>query len=437
MPRRFDGDKYEESVASPAPCDWNLLMWSVAVALVVGTTHPDWRTWAQPSPIEAASQFHSPLEHSLPIPRRVGDSNAAAREGIRHSLRRSLQADRMRDERYSEWMAKLSLADALQLYSEVLTQLAIKSPDAVEVSALFSEGAVEFERATFDERFRTARLSGLSVDFVRSEVRRVVLAGKVRSVAEARSELRELVVRFVTMAPRADGVAITMQFVDGACAAIDEWTMIRPPELAIDDRETITSIMLADREIGYLRVLSFRESTVSEFNQAVIMLVHQGAKSLIVDLRGNSGGLLKAGIELSQRLLPHGEILRTVGRDPAFDGRIVSSDSGFLSLPIPLVVLIDSKTMSTAEIVAMAIQSNGRGRLVGMPTHGKGRVQTAVELKAGAKAVLIVTVATLTDPTGRSLAGRPVSPDLRNPDPDQQLKAAIAEAKSSIHMRLP
>lgn len=412
-------------------------MWSVALALVVGSANPELRTWVKASQFEAAGQYHSAFELYRAIPRRSGELNAVVREGIRRCQRRSLQAERIRDERYSEWMAKLSLADALQLYSDVLSQLAVKSPDAIPVSSLFAEGAIEFERATWDERFRTMRLSGLSVDFVRSEVRRVVLAGKVRSVAEARSELRELVVRFVTMSPRADGVAMTMHFVEGACAAIDEWTMIRPPELAVTESETITGIVLADPDVGYLRVLSFRESTVDEFNRAVMMLVNQGAKSLVVDLRGNPGGVLKAGIELSRRLLPNGEILRTVSRDPAFHGRIVSSDSGFLALPIPLVVLVDSKTISTAEIVAMAIQSNGRGRLVGMPTHGKGRVQTAVELKAGAKAVLIVTVATLSDPTGRTLADRPISPDLREPDPDLQLKAAIAEAKSTIMMRLP
>ena len=183
--------------------------------------------------------------------------------------------------------------------------------------------------------------------------------------------------------------------------------------------------------IGYVRVATFRDTTARELDEAVFTLQKQGMRSLVLDLRGNVGGAFTAGVEMSQRFLPTGIIVSTQGQVPEFDGRVFSSDAGMAAWEFPVALLVDTKTMSAAEIVAVSLKEHNRATLVGLPTFGKGAVQYPVRLQPtpgapeGKGGMLILTVATVHGPRGGAINGSGVVPHILEPDPIRQLELAV------------
>ncbi len=195
--------------------------------------------------------------------------------------------------------------------------------------------------------------------------------------------------------------------------------------------------MLNPRDgVGYLKVGEFRESTSRELDEAVFRLKAQGLRALVIDFRGNAGGLFTAGIEVAQRFLPAGIIVTTRGQSPEFAGRVFSSDSGMSAFDVPVVLLIDTRTMSAAEAVAAAWKDHSRATLVGLPTFGKGVIQSPIRLTAAdgpdgsphRSGVLILTVASMFGPRGGAINGAGVTPHVLEADPNRQLDAALAKA---------
>jgi carboxyl-terminal processing protease len=138
-------------------------------------------------------------------------------------------------------------------------------------------------------------------------------------------------------------------------------------------------------------------------------------KSLIVDLRGNPGGLLTTCVEISDRFLPCGTIVSTRGR--LNTDNMVEEANYSRTWSVPLVVLVDGDSASASEIFAAAIQDNKRGVVVGTKTYGKGSVQTHFPLNA-VSGDLRLTTALFYSPNGRKMAGEGVTPDVEVVDRD-------------------
>ena len=131
---------------------------------------------------------------------------------------------------------------------------------------------------------------------------------------------------------------------------------------------------------------------------------------MILDLRGNPGGLLTAAISISDRFLPSGTIVSTKGRTAADNTKETAQYAQ--TWKVPLVVLIDRNSASASEILAAAIQENGRGVIVGERSYGKGTVQTLFPLQS-APAGLRLTTAKFYSPDGREMSGAGVTPDVK------------------------
>lgn len=193
--------------------------------------------------------------------------------------------------------------------------------------------------------------------------------------------------------------------------------------------------------IGYVRVTSFREDTPRELDEQVLQLRRRGMRGLVLDLRGNPGGLFPAAVDVAQRFLPGGILAAAQGQSPEFAGRVFSSTAGPAAWTFPVVVLVDTRTMSAAEVVAAALKeggAGGRAKLIGSPTFGKGVVQSSVRLNRtdaadGTGGVLVLTVATLTGPGGNALNGG-VIPHVVEADPARQLDRAVRRLNVLIHM---
>lgn len=197
------------------------------------------------------------------------------------------------------------------------------------------------------------------------------------------------------------------------------------------------SILSPKDGIGYIRLAGLREPTPDDVDLAILELRNQGMRALILDLRGNTGGRFSAGVQLAQRFIPSGIIATTQGQAAEFANRVFSSDSGMAALDIPLVLLIDTKTMSAAEIVAGALKDHGRATLVGMPTFGKGAILYPFPLRGTnddplsvrpRSGVLIMTIAKAFSPRGTAINGVGVTPHLVESDPQRQLGAALEQA---------
>jgi len=164
---------------------------------------------------------------------------------------------------------------------------------------------------------------------------------------------------------------------------------------------SVSRIAVLEREVGYFLITAFSDSTALEVASAVDSLFRSGAKSLIVDLRGNPGGVLRQGVAVADLFLDPGQrIVSTRGRLPATNATYV--DERPQRWPgRPIVVLVNGNTASAAEIVAGALQDHDRAVVVGRATYGKGSAQAVLQLVDGGG--LKLTNARWYTPSGRSI----------------------------------
>jgi len=184
-------------------------------------------------------------------------------------------------------------------------------------------------------------------------------------------------------------------------------------------------ISAGGRRIGYIRVLSFREDVAARVAAATHGLARRGAEGLILDLRGDPGGLLSQAVQMTSVFVQRGMVCSTSGLHRA-RSYFVSGDA--VDTRRPLAVLVDGATASAAEIVAAALADNGRASVVGQRTYGKAAVQTVVPLSNGG--ALKLTTATYLTPSGASIRETGIRPDIRAVDdplthPDEAIAAAL------------
>lgn len=160
------------------------------------------------------------------------------------------------------------------------------------------------------------------------------------------------------------------------------------------------SYMLSD-DIGYLKVTKFSRNTYAEFFNALNDLKQQGARSFVIDLRGNSGGFMDQAIFMANEFLPAGRlIVYTRGRKMENEYMAMSDGRGRFQ-DYPITVLTNEASASASEIFAGAIQDNDRGLIIGRRTFGKGLVQNQTELPDSS--AIRMTVARYYTPSGRSI----------------------------------
>lgn len=181
--------------------------------------------------------------------------------------------------------------------------------------------------------------------------------------------------------------------------------------------------LLPDTKIGYIRIAVFNENTGDDFAKKYKELEEQGMQALILDLRGNPGGIFDAGVQVAGMLVPKGPIVSMVDKD----GNKYEETSSLEKVNYPLAVLVDHGSASAAEIVAGAIKDTKSGKLFGVKTFGKGSVQSVYRLD-GSTAVKI-TVAKYYTPSGVSIHNVGIEPDVKvelpeNATVDVQLQAA-------------
>lgn len=163
-----------------------------------------------------------------------------------------------------------------------------------------------------------------------------------------------------------------------------------------------------DPTIGYVQLTSFTERSNKELNDAFDELISQGAKSFILDLRGNGGGLLETAVDVASQFLRDGAVLK---EDRKNEGeRVYNVREGGKVLDQPLVVLGDGGTASASEIVVGALKDHKRAVLIGEKTFGKGSVQLIYELSDNSR--LHVTVAKWFTPNGNAIDGVGLQPDI-------------------------
>jgi carboxyl-terminal processing protease len=165
----------------------------------------------------------------------------------------------------------------------------------------------------------------------------------------------------------------------------------------------------AQSGVAYMKLTCFQKTTTSDLDAALWKLYRQGMKSLIIDLRGNPGGLLTSSVEVADKFLEQGSIVSTRGRSPNEDFNYTAHRAG--TWRVPLVVLIDGDSASASEIFAGAIRDHRRGTIVGVRSYGKGSVQGIFPLTIGGTGVRLTT-AKFYSPTGRPYSRVGVEPDV-------------------------
>jgi carboxyl-terminal processing protease len=188
--------------------------------------------------------------------------------------------------------------------------------------------------------------------------------------------------------------------------------------------------------VGYIRLNQFDEQATSGLKTAIDTISSQvPANELagyVLDLRNNPGGLVEQAISVSRAFLRNGEIVSIRGRNPD-DTQRFGADAGDLAEGKPVIVLINGGTAGASEIVAGALQDQGRATVVGTRSSGMGSVQTILPLGAGNGSLRLTTGRAFT-PSGRPIEGNGITPNAEvredqalpsDPQDDKPLRAAL------------
>jgi carboxyl-terminal processing protease len=205
-------------------------------------------------------------------------------------------------------------------------------------------------------------------------------------------------------------VAVTVQTEEGETR---EFLLTRQTPA---DTVTVRRSMLDSMEgVGYIRVELFQTRTVREFDRALQDLSSQGMRALVLDLRGNRGGLVTAALQVADRFIPAGTLAVVQSRIPEWNHHYLAQRGDDWLLPV--VVLVDEKTASAAEMLAGALQAHARlghiqALVAGQPTRGKAEVQYVLELARGQAGGTRMTAARWLLPNGETVSGRGIQPDV-------------------------
>lgn len=183
--------------------------------------------------------------------------------------------------------------------------------------------------------------------------------------------------------------------------------------------------------IGYVRLVEFRENTPAEFNSVLEKLAKQGMDAFILDLRNNPGGLLDAAVRVAERFIENGKlIVFTKGHKSSQNLEFISRSRHPL-LNAPMAILINEGSASGSEIVAGCLQDHKRAIIVGIKSFGKGSVQTIVPLSDGS--ALRLTTSRYFTPLGKEIHNKGVIPDIVIED--GKLEAKIEEEQKIEKLR--
>ncbi|MEG0899534.1 MAG: S41 family peptidase [Oscillospiraceae bacterium] len=207
--------------------------------------------------------------------------------------------------------------------------------------------------------------------------------------------------------------------------------------------ETPTVISNQIGDYGYIKILSFENTTPAQFNKALDSLLNKNVKGIVFDVRNNLGGTITSVSAILDRLLPEGPIVSATYKNGTTE-LLKSSDE--IELNLPMVVLTNSKSASASELFAQALKDYNKAKSVGTITFGKGLMQTVYQLTDGS--ALEITVARYNPPKSPNFDGIGVKPDFEvslpadleqspemlTEDNDTQLKKAIAVLNGSVNL---
>ncbi len=186
--------------------------------------------------------------------------------------------------------------------------------------------------------------------------------------------------------------------------------------------KTVETEMLGSN-IGYIKVTGFKQNTPDQFISALERLTANGATALIFDLRDNDGGLVTALEECLDPLLPEGVVATAEYKDGHSETLVYSDDS---EITMPMAVIVNENTASTAELFAAALKDFGKASIVGSQTYGKGVVQVTNEMDNGGAVVL--TVAECRTANSECYNGVGITPDFQVENEDENIDAQYNKA---------
>lgn len=171
-------------------------------------------------------------------------------------------------------------------------------------------------------------------------------------------------------------------------------------------------VSVGERELGYVRLVAFSEGAGTLLKRAVRKVEREGSEGIVLDLRGNGGGLLQEAVLTASVFLPEGQVV--VSTESRTQGSTVYEAVGGNLPELPVVVLIDRHTASAAEILTAALADDAGATVVGTRSFGKGVFQQELGLANGG--ALKLTIGEYFTPNGKNLAGRGIHPDVRAAD---------------------
>jgi carboxyl-terminal processing protease len=479
---------------------------------------------------------------------RLNRNSPGIKARYNYCLRRYFQVLRLRDPSYRKEVLSLSFPKAMRMYEIVLYNLLHNTLDKNKIDAalLFRKGAEEYRFALSLNEFCADHLGGLKPEQT-ANFRKLIHdnfgnRGNM-TYEQAVDALRDVVMKSTNTFPEINATTVVMEFVCGACYALDEYTVYLTPRqlrelcdtlkgryvgvglrLKVEDGKVLIADILPDSpaaeampslsrddqilsidtkttsamplevamgllegdegtivhlgvfstvhgqrivelrrkplfvpsvtaellegDVGYLKIHCFQDTTLQEFDARLLELSKTTMRALVLDLRGNPGGLLDVSVEVAKRFLPNGTLVVSQVHHDAKQTKAFRSEN-LAPLTIPLVVLVDSDTASAAEVLAGALKENKRARVVGLTTYGKGCSQGLLKLpQEGAlrsppqssvgpeTGGIRITIARFFSPTGQPYSGRGVDPDIFA-EGDLQLYHAREEALRLASMQEP
>lgn len=221
-----------------------------------------------------------------------------------------------------------------------------------------------------------------------------------------------------------EGTDVTLTIFRESTGEVLEKTVTRQ-----DIQVQTVSWCMMDDNIGYISITNFRENTYNQFKEVLDTLEAEGMEKLVLDLRNNTGGLVKSAHEIGEELLPEGIMVYTMDKEGNREDTLCDD----VYNDVPMVVLVNGNSASAAEILAGAIQDTGRGELIGTTTFGKGLVQRLFTLPDGSG--LNVTIQKYYTPNGTSIHGVSITPDYEVELPEEYAQQTNIPAEADTQLQ--